>query len=85
MRGAVKSADSEVRYFAVACAGALTAILLHSLADFNLYIPANAMLLAWIAGMTAGNRLQPGRMSEWERLGHREVITVEAAEVGSRY
>jgi hypothetical protein len=22
--------------------------------DFNLYIPANAMLLAWIAGMAAG-------------------------------
>jgi hypothetical protein len=40
----------------VACAGALAAILLHSLADFNLYIPANAMLLAWIAGMTAGLR-----------------------------
>ncbi len=85
VRGAVKSADSEARYFAVACAGALAAILLHSLADFNLYIPANAMLLAWIAGMTAGNRLQASRMSEWERLGHRKVITVEAAEVGSRH
>lgn len=67
VHGAVKSADSEMRYFAVACAGALAAILLHSLADFNLYIPANAMLLAWIAGMTAGNRLQASRMSEWER------------------
>ncbi|HXW14884.1 MAG TPA: hypothetical protein VEN79_10275, partial [Terriglobia bacterium] len=40
--------------FAVACAGALAAILVHSLADFNLYIPANAMLLAWISGMVAG-------------------------------
>jgi hypothetical protein len=34
----------------------MAAILVHSLADFNLYIPANAMLLAWIAGMTAGLR-----------------------------
>ena len=43
----------------MACAGALAAILVHSLADFNLYIPANAMLLAWIAGMTAGLRNGP--------------------------
>ena len=55
VRRAVRSADPGARYFAVAGAGALAAILLHSLADFNLYIPANAMLLAWIAGMTAGN------------------------------
>ena len=53
---AVGSADSGTRFFAVACAGAMAAILVHSLADFNLYIPANAMLLAWIAGMTAGFR-----------------------------
>jgi O-antigen ligase len=85
VRGAVNSADSEARYFAVACAGGLAAILLHSLADFNLYIPANAMLLAWMAGMTAGNRLQASRMNKWERLGHRKVITVEAAEVGSAH
>jgi hypothetical protein len=40
----------RARYSAVACTGALAAILLYSLADFNLYIPANAMLLEWIAG-----------------------------------
>ena len=50
VRRAVSSADPGARYLAVAGAGALAAILLHSLADFNLYIPANAMLLAWIAG-----------------------------------
>ena len=59
VRKAVGSRDPEARYFAVACAGALAAILVHSLADFNLYIPANAMLLAWIAGMTAGARELP--------------------------
>jgi len=84
VRGAVRSSDPEARYFAVACTGALAAILLHSLADFNLYIPANAMLLAWIAGMTAGNRLQVSRIGAWE-LGHRKVFTREAAEVGSRH
>jgi len=56
VRTAVGSRDPGARYFAVACTGSLAAILVHSLADFNLYIPANAMLLAWIAGMTAGLR-----------------------------
>ena len=36
----------------------MAAILLHSLGDFNLYIPANAMTLSWIAGIAAG--LEPG-------------------------
>jgi O-antigen ligase len=60
VRGTLESSEPEAAYFAVACTGALVAILLHSLADFNLYIPANAMLLAWIAGMTAGNRISTG-------------------------
>jgi O-antigen ligase len=81
---AVESEDQEERNFAVACVGSLAAILLHSLVDFNLYIPANAMLLAWIAGMTVGMLPQPGRMSGWERHGHLKVIAVEAAEIGSR-
>ena len=59
VRNAVGSRDPGARYFAVACAGALAAILVHSLADFNLYIPANAMLVAWIAGMTVGARGLP--------------------------
>jgi len=84
VRRAVGSRDPGARYFAVACAGALAAILVHSLADFNLYIPANAMLLAWIAGMTAGLRFQVSRMSDWERPAYPKVITVEAAEIGSR-
>jgi O-antigen ligase len=37
----------------IACVGALSAILLHSFFDFNLYIPANAMVVAWVAGMAA--------------------------------
>jgi O-antigen ligase len=38
-------------YVALACLGALSAILLHSLVDFNLYIPANAVVAAWVAGL----------------------------------
>jgi O-antigen ligase len=59
--GAMKSADPQARHFGVACIGALTAIAVHSLADFNLYIPANAMLLAWIAGVAVAVGSEPMR------------------------
>jgi len=84
VREAVRSARPGARDFAVACACALAAMGLHSLADFNLYIPANAMLLAWIAGMTAGLRFQASRMSDGQRPGYPTAITVEAAEIASR-
>ncbi len=45
-------AGAEERYLGIACVGSLTAIALHSFVDFNLYIPANALLLVWIAGTT---------------------------------
>lgn len=75
VRGAVGLQDPEKRYFALACAGALAAILLHSTVDFNLYVPANAMVLLWIAGMTAG--LDTGS------VGHRADIckTTKSSEV----
>ncbi len=79
LRGVVNSSDPEARYFAVACVGALSAIALHSLADFNLYIPANAMLLAWIAGMAVGSLETTMRVRE--RLGHESVSTVEMPEL----
>jgi hypothetical protein len=81
VRGAVKSSDPEARYIAVACVGALSTIALHSLADFNLYIPANAMLLAWIAGMAMGVELPETNMDVQERLEVPIVTTVEAVEI----
>jgi len=50
---AFRSVHSSTRYFAIASLGALIAILIHSFADYNLYIPANAMVFAWIAGLVA--------------------------------
>lgn len=38
---------------AAGCAGSLAALLTHSLTDFNLQIPANAYIFAWIAGTAA--------------------------------
>ena len=45
---------SDGRWPALACLGALTAILVHSAFDFNLYTPANAAVLAWICGLGTG-------------------------------
>jgi O-antigen ligase len=52
-RGAWREADPNRRYLAQGCAGALAAMGLHSLTDFNMYVPANAMVLAWICGIGA--------------------------------
>lgn len=38
---------------AAACSGALIALLIHSLTDFNLQIPANALIFSWISGTAA--------------------------------
>ena len=53
IRQAQSNAGLNERYLALACTGSLTAILLHSFVDFNLYMPANAMLMAWVLGITA--------------------------------
>lgn len=48
--------SSDIRWVGLACVGSLTAIAVHSAFDFNLYVPANAAVLAWICGMAAGLR-----------------------------
>jgi O-antigen ligase len=53
VRAAFRSNNADARYLAIACLGSLVAILIHSFTDYNLYIPANAMLLSWIAGIVA--------------------------------
>ena len=47
-RDANRSMD---KFFALGCVGSMVAILLHSLVDFNLYIPANALVFASILGL----------------------------------
>jgi O-antigen ligase len=49
---AISAATSpSMRYLAVACLGSMSAILLHSAADFNLYVEPNAMLLSWVSAI----------------------------------
>jgi O-antigen ligase len=39
------------RVLALGCVGSIVAMLLHSLTDFNLYIPANALLFSMVLGL----------------------------------
>jgi O-antigen ligase len=39
-------------YLACGLLGSFCAIAVHSLADFNLYVPANALAFAWLAGLS---------------------------------
>jgi len=47
LRSAVRGAEP----LGAASIGALTAVALHSLVDFNLYIPVNLMVVSWIAAL----------------------------------
>jgi O-antigen ligase len=51
LRRFLRTASRFDRYVSLACVGSIAAILLHSLSDFNLYIPANALILATILGI----------------------------------
>ncbi|HTS11326.1 MAG TPA: O-antigen ligase family protein [Candidatus Limnocylindrales bacterium] len=56
-RAVRNSRGGESRYrhaMCLACAGSIAAILLHSLTDFNLHIPANGVLFAVILGLAMG-------------------------------
>ena len=59
IRAATRRAGEDVGLLALACAGSMTAMAIHSIADFNLYIPANALVLSWIGGIAAYDRATP--------------------------
>src|SRR5262249_38674841 len=46
------SLDPRVRWLSLACTTSLLAISLHSFVDFNLYVPANMLTVAWILGLS---------------------------------
>lgn len=52
---------SSHRELAVGLIGSLVAIGIHSLVDFNLYIPANALAVAWLAGVSVSPGLGGGQ------------------------
>jgi len=52
------------KILAAGCAGAMVALLVHEIADFNLQVPANAFIFAWIAGTGAALVRRPVAPSE---------------------
>jgi O-antigen ligase len=53
---ACRTSENPARQaIALGVTGALAALLLHSLADFNLYIPANGLVFAVVLGIGSGN------------------------------
>jgi len=71
LREIIRAAGSRqaqpVRALAIACLAGWAAILLHSLVDFNLYIPANALVFAWIGGIAVSLQFAP-RPPQWRQL-----------------
>lgn len=55
LRSAGYSLSPDQRYLAIASVGACTAILLHSVVDFGLYVPANALVFAWVLGISGSH------------------------------
>ncbi len=68
-RAAFRHSEFEGRCLGIACVSAMVAIFVHSIVDFNLYIPANALLLAWVSGIAAGLRFSSRPKPVWEALG----------------
>jgi O-antigen ligase len=53
LRVVVWHKETEYWELSLGVTGAIIAMLLHSLVDFNMYIPTNAMMLGWICGIGA--------------------------------
>ncbi len=86
LRAAGAEAGTDERYLGIACVGSLAAIALHSLVDFNLYIPANALLLAWVAGLAESltHAAAPERARRGSRRGNPLPTYVDATGVPVR-
>jgi O-antigen ligase len=52
-RGKWKQSGLQGGWLGLASLGSVVAIGLHSIADFNLYIPANMLVFAWLMGIAA--------------------------------
>jgi O-antigen ligase len=69
LRASLRTRDRNAQLLGLGCVGGMTAIAVHSLADFNLYMPANAMLLAWISGIAASLAVPKAGASEKSSRG----------------
>jgi O-antigen ligase len=75
-RGALTLPSVRERTLAAGCTGAMAAILVHGVTDFNLQIPSNALIFSWIAGTAAALV----RSSRPTTLPAREVVFTEVVD-----
>jgi O-antigen ligase len=74
-RCALTSPSVRERTLAAGCTGAMAAILVHAVTDFNLQIPSNALLFSWIAGTSAALvRASRQTASSVREVVHAEVV-----------
>lgn len=66
----MSDASRQTRGFSLAALAALVAILIHSISDFNLHIPANALLFVVIAGMVTLQTALQGERSTSPSASH---------------
>jgi O-antigen ligase len=62
IRGCFYARSVSERNFAIACVASMCAALLHSFVEFNMYVPANGMAFAWIAGMAGIHLRRSGKV-----------------------
>jgi O-antigen ligase len=76
LRSGTRRFEGDTRYLAWGTTGAMAAIGLHSLTDFNLYMPANAMVLAWILGIVGSFPAQSRRAvgAPWRGVRLRRLV-----------
>jgi O-antigen ligase len=69
VRAFLSMAGDFERFVTLGCVGSIVAILLHSMTDFNLYIPANTLLFSSILGLASVTQQRN------EKLGRRILAT----------
>ncbi|MCJ7685238.1 MAG: O-antigen ligase family protein [Desulfobacteraceae bacterium] len=69
-----------VRGVTIGAMSGITAILVHSISDFNLHIPANAILFTTLAAIVVSPIPEPGGHSAW-RMAHRAEDGGQRSEV----
>jgi len=76
LRALQRDSHFERRCLALACIGSMAAIAVHSITDFNLYLPANALLLAWILGVSSALEFAPEPLPLAERIEVAQTIDI---------
>ncbi len=65
LNAAAAPATASERYLGIGCSASLIALTLHSFVDFNLYIPANALAISWVAGIALALRFYRPNTLTW--------------------